>query len=141
MIMRSASVLICILGIQLASSFPSESLIGVMPMVRDTPSVQVQEQKIEHLVGVRNLDGPRRQASSDEFVGILSAFKTMSAGGLQTTRKVRKISKTQGFCEGNKQYYISYCMGMMMDRDEAQRTFLFRFCPWYENRCLHNDDR
>ncbi|KAK6045461.1 hypothetical protein COOONC_17034, partial [Cooperia oncophora] len=83
-------------------------------------------------------DGKGR-ASSDEFVGLLSAFKKMSGGGLQTPRRTRKISQTQEYCSNNRDYYLSYCMGMLVDRDEATRDFLFRFCPWYENKCLHND--
>ncbi|XGW18380.1 hypothetical protein V3C99_002760 [Haemonchus contortus] len=134
--MRSTLILlICTCEIQLASSFPEEALIGVVPAIPDGSFIAVNPPTTDHLIGVRNLD-----VSSGEFVGILPGSEAKSkvrGGGIQIRRGPRKLTKAEEFCFGNKEYYRSYCIGMLADRDESQRNFLFRFCPWYENRCLH----
>nr|CDJ88664.1 Hypothetical protein CBG09056 [Haemonchus contortus] len=138
--MRSTLVLlVCTCEIQLASSSPEEALIGVVPAIPDGSFIAVNPPTTDHLIGVRNLD-VGADVSSGEFVGILPGSETKSrirGGGLQTRRGPRKLTKAEEFCFGNKEYYRSYCIGMLADRDESQRNFLFRFCPWYENRCLH----
>ncbi|EYC18552.1 hypothetical protein Y032_0027g1582 [Ancylostoma ceylanicum] len=113
-----------------AVCFPEDALIGI----RFAP-LQRQERETEQLIGVRHWD----EDDSSEFVAISPKLQRKAVSPTQEDLPIGSTHRlrTGGFCGDNMAYYESHCLGMFTDRDEQVRQALYKFCPWFENKCLH----
>ncbi|KAL6727617.1 hypothetical protein Aduo_009480 [Ancylostoma duodenale] len=128
--MQATSVLLFAFFAGVAFCFPEDALIGI----RFAP-LQRQERETEQLIGIRNWD----EGDSSEMVAISPKLQRKAASPPQEDLPIggRQRLRTGGFCGDNMAYYESHCLGMFTDRDEQVRQALYKFCPWFENKCLH----
>ncbi|VDO67076.1 unnamed protein product [Heligmosomoides polygyrus] len=133
--MGPTSAIILALCIGAALSFPPDVLIGIRSA--GAPKERFERQP-QPLIGIRAKD--EIGASTEDLVGFTSHHRRFSKE-LQSYEEMplsrRRSAQAHGFCADNMAYFNSNCLGMFTDRDENVKQALFRFCPWFENKCLH----